>query len=164
MSIKRFFTIVLISSVLFCSCAGNSNKIDPEISQRVSEIYSVALSNPDSEALFINYCTEDFFTALNKSDELSAKNEELVIDYNLWLNAQDWDSPSMSVVSAEILSDETAEAIVNINDFGEESPVKLILSKVGSSWKIADFQYNYDDRWVSTLKIMKGYIKDNEQE
>lgn len=160
-SITRLFISILGAVLVLSSCASNSAKVDPSIASRLDEIYAVVLENPSSDDLFKEFCTADFSKIYFESDSIAAENGEVVLGYNLWINAQDWDTPSVSVASAEILSDNNAEAILNIKNMGYEDPVKFILSKEDNEWKVADFQYNYDDKWVSTLSIMETYIKDN---
>lgn len=160
-TLNRLFIAVLGFALVLNSCSGNSAKIDPSIASRLDEIYADVFENPLSEDLFSTYCTEDYSKAYFESDSIAAENSEVVLGYNLWTNSQDWDNPSMSISSAEIISEDCAEAVVIIKDMGYEDPIKFILSKEGDIWKIADFQYNYDDAWVSTLDIMTSYISDS---
>lgn len=160
-SIFRIFTALLGSALMLSSCGNNTAKIDPSIAAWLDEIYAVVFENPMSEDLFSTYCTDSYSKAYFESDSIAAENGEVVLGYNLWTNSQDWDNPSMSVSSAEVISANIAEAIVLIKDMGYEDPIKFLLSKEGDSWKIADFLYNYDDAWVSTLEIMESYISDS---
>ena len=134
---------LIIYALSFCGCSQNS----PE--SFVEGIYTDILSDyrpgtPNEEQYYARYCSEDLQHWLREESAISTdRNEIFVIDWSLWISAQDW---SRDIALKSVKREANAPkglvwTTATLCNFGTDCPVQLVLKKHGRQWKIDDFGF-----------------------
>lgn len=87
------------------------------------------------------YMTESLLEKLTQAFDKQVETDEMFFDYDVWVNAQDWDKPSLKGVNIIDYSDDKATAEVNFTNFGEDQKAYVVLEyvKASNSWLVSDF-------------------------
>lgn len=121
---------------------------DSLLKQRVSQIYELYFSMllQDKEFPTEQYVTNEFNTALNKCVDKEVAEQEILIDYDYWINAQDFEQPKLGDITITRQTSDSAWVTTSISDFGENRPIHLVMAYDAEQgqWQVADFISNYD--------------------
>lgn len=133
-----------------------------EVKKQVNTIYKEVfglLGTNDYYSLESKYCSDEFWTLL-KECRLLEDEDNLLIDWDLFLQAQDWDKPEMEITGIE--AGEKGAVTVNmvLKDLGEERDSRLVMVKENGEWKIDDFPYpSVEGGWMSVKQQIKDFVK-----
>lgn len=134
---------LILYTLLFCGCSQSS----PE--SFVESIYTDILPDyqqdaPKEEQYYTRYCSEDLLHWLSEEKAIAtARNEIFVIDWSLWISAQDW---SRGIALKSVKREANApEGVVwvtaTLRNIDTDCPVQLVLKKYKHQWKIDDFGF-----------------------
>lgn len=134
---------LILYTLLFCGCS----RLSPE--SFVESIYTDILPDyqqdvPKEEQYYARYCSEDLQHWLREESAISTdRNEIFVIDWSLWISAQDW---SRDIALKSVKREANAPkglvwTTATLCNFGTDCPVQLVLKKHGRQWKIDDFGF-----------------------
>lgn len=135
---------------------------EEDIKNTLESMYKEIL-NP-SKTIYDNdskYTSAEYQSLLNKAEEVAAG--DLVLSGDHWIQGQDCDKPSMSVVSVKKESDTKAIAeikIKQIQGYDSQSSVKLVLLFENGKWVVDDFINFWDGEETSEKAYLKKYIED----
>lgn len=133
-----------------------------EVKKQVNAIYKEVFSllgTNDYYSLESKYCSDEFWTLL-KECRLLEDEENLVIDWDLFLQAQDWDKPKMEILSLEPGEKGTVTVNMVLKDLGEERDCRLVMIKENGEWRIDDFPYPTEEGgWMSVKQLIKDFVK-----
>lgn len=122
-----------------------------EASQTIRFIYDEVFRTLDTDEyldLDSRFCSSSLLDALRRCQERDDSYEIIGFDY--WLQAQDFDHPSMKIQKAELLDDNKVQADLLMNDFGSDRVCRVVVVKENDQWKVDDFpQYDDEDGWFS---------------
>lgn len=99
---------------------------------------------PEEEQYYTRYCSEDLQHWLREEATVSTdRNEIFVIDWSLWISAQDWSRDiALQAVRREANAPKGLVWITaTLRNFDTEHPIKLVLKKHKCQWKIDDFGF-----------------------
>ena len=149
--------ILLLAATLTLSCGNRTNtatnqpdtSIDkhtgPYIRQRISTIYQDVATpagytyNRDSA-----YCSQRYYALMTEAGQLCDKAEEMLYDYDHWIDGQDSsDDWSCSVSRVYEITDTTALVDLNIHNFGDHTTT-IALRFERDDWYIDDFTPSAD--------------------
>jgi hypothetical protein len=90
---------------------------------------------------------EPALAALIRKDQKEAerRNEVPALDFDPFVDAQDWDIAAFAIAVTDGSSDK-ASATVKFNNFGKPAIVVLDLVKIGNAWKISDIAWQPHDQ------------------
>lgn len=129
--------------VFVCNAGNNGRKSHnkKEIIERIDYIFHKVYENDDHFLGDSKFLTTQFKKLLNKEKDITPKGEIGYIDYDHWTQSQDYENPSITVLSIEILSDSEAIAKIQIKDFKwiKPSAFKIVLLYERGNWYIDDF-------------------------
>ncbi len=135
---------------------------EEDIKNTLESMYKEIL-NP-SKTIYDNdskYTSAEYQSLLNKAEEVAAG--DMVLSGDHWIQGQDCDKPSMSVVSVKKESDTKAIAeikIKQIQGYDSQSSVKLVLLFENGKWVVDDFINFWDGEETSEKAYLKKYIED----
>ena len=136
---------------------------EEDIKNTLESMYKEIL-NP-SKTVYDNdskYTSAEYQSILNKAENVAV--DEVVLDADHWIQGQDCDKPSMSVVSVKKESDTKAIAEVKIKLFqGDDyqSRVRLVLLFENGKWVVDDFiSFGDGGEEYSEKAYLKKYIED----
>ena len=161
--IKDFVTGTTSNSVI--GVADTSDKhTEAYIRQRIDAIYSqVDQCHVDLDSAF---CTQRYYSLLQRASQLSGKTGFVFLDYNHWIMGQD-SSPDCSFTAKkiDINTDSTAVVEMDIRNFGQHNPVTLELRYERGDWYVDDF-VSYDgteQNKYSEIKVMENFIMEEQK-
>lgn len=134
---------------------------EEDIKNTLESMYKEIL-NP-SKTIYDNdskYTSAEYQSLLNKAEEVAAG--DVVLGGDHWIQGQDCDKPSMSVVSVKKESDTKAIAEIKIKqfqDYDSQSSVKLVLLFENGKWVVDDFINFWDGEEISEKANLKKYIE-----
>lgn len=134
---------------------------EEDIKNTLESMYKEIL-NP-SKTIYDNdskYTSAEYQSLLNKAEEVAAG--DMVLSGDHWIQGQDCDKPSMSVVSVKKESDTKAIAeikIKQIQGYDSQSSVKLVLLFENGKWVVDDFINFWDGEETSEKANLKEYIE-----
>lgn len=135
---------------------------EEDIKNTLESMYKEIL-NP-SKTIYDNdskYTSAEYQSLLNKAEEVAAG--DMVLSGDHWIQGQDCDKPSMSVVSVKKESDTKAIAeikIKQIQGYDSQSSVKLVLLFENGKWVVDDFINFWDGEETYEKAYLKKYIED----
>lgn len=134
------------------------------ISSAVEQMYSKAMAlyankraeNIDLSKIFYSNSLQELIRRTHKLEDATGN---LILDWDLWVMAQDYDQPSAVVKSAKMIGQDKALVEVVITDNGERHvQVEVILED--GQWKINDLMNRQGGQWISTRKLLKKAVGD----
>ena len=135
---------------------------EKDIKNSLESMYKEIFDTNANEDYDIKYTSTDYQSLLNKAYKVA--DDEVIIDADHWIQGQDCDKPSMSVVSVKKESDTKAIAKINIKQFqgsDNQSLVRLILLFENGKWVVDDFISLGDGGEEYSEKLyLKKYIED----
>lgn len=138
---------------------------EDEIKNCLELMYKEMFASNANEDYDAKYTSTDYQSLLNKAYEVSTG--DIVLSYDHWIQAQDCDKPSMSVISIKKESDTKAVAKINIQQFqgnDDGSSVRLILLFENGKWVVDDFLTVFEGEELSEKDYLKQYIKEAQSE
>ncbi|MBO7538036.1 MAG: hypothetical protein J6T44_01995 [Prevotella sp.] len=106
------------------------------ITLRIDTIYK--LRNNDS------CCSQRYMVLYNKARQLSEEDGTLFIDYDHWIAGQDIDEEwSYELMSINNITDSTAQATMNIQNFSDQKVVLDLVFERGS-WYVDNFHFFFE--------------------
>lgn len=97
-------------------------------------------NGPDIFNLCMHYCSDSFNDLLRKANKISSANGDMLIDYDFWIMAQDWDKDlTISVESAEMTDTDKGRVGLSIHNMGTSKEAYIIMVLEHNAWKIDDF-------------------------
>ena len=106
------------------------------ITLRIDTIYK--LRNNDS------CCSQRYMALYNKARQLSEEDGTLFIDYDHWIAGQDIDEEwSYELMSINNITDSTAQATMNIQNFSDQKVVLDLMFERGS-WYVDNFHFFFE--------------------
>jgi len=106
------------------------------ITLRIDTIYK--LRNNDS------CCSQRYMALYNKARQLSEEDGTLFIDYDHWIVGQDIDEEwSYELMSINNITDSTAQATMNIQNFSDQKVVLDLVFERGS-WYVDNFHFFFE--------------------
>jgi hypothetical protein len=143
----------------------DANIVKTRLNQIYHKIFASYTSNgpsPNRDTFDKKFTTADYQLWLQKVNVIDNKHPEEIgfFDYDHWIMAQDWNSPSLRVNTVKMISSNEARANVTICDNSSRIPLTLILKRQNGIWLIDDFitQGKYGS---SEKKGMQKYAKEN---
>lgn len=147
-----------------------SNGKEELVKERLRQIYEEVFSKYDDDDLSndgpedndARWLTTEFKDLLKREKEVTPEGELGYIDYNHWIQAQDYEKPSMTIESVEMISDTKAISKIKVMPFSNSAPenVKVTLKYERNNWYIDDFSSSLN---VSEKEGLKEYITDAAQ-
>ena len=135
---------------------------ESDIEAAIKDMYDEVFGSDESFEIDEKYTSSDYKTLDAKAAEVA--DGDLYIDANHWIQGQDCDKPSMSVISIKKESDNKAVAKVRIKQFQDSddtSLVKLILLYENGKWVVDDFISIMDGgEEYSEKSYLKDYINE----
>lgn len=135
---------------------------EEDIKNTLEAMYKQILYAADTVNYDSKYTSAEYQSILNKAYAVAV--DEVVLDADHWIQGQDCDKPSMSVVSVKKESDTKAIAEVKIKLFqGDDyqSRVRLVLLFENGKWVVDDFiSFGDGGKEHSEKAYLKKYIED----
>jgi len=105
----------------------------------------------------VQHYFEPSLAALILQDQRAAERRKEVgtLDFDPFVDAQDWDIAAFNIVMNEKGSDK-ASATVQFNNFGKAQTVVLDLVKIKNEWKISDITWTPHEN-PNTLRTLYGH-------
>ncbi|HLK65164.1 MAG TPA: DUF3828 domain-containing protein [Bryobacteraceae bacterium] len=143
-------TIVLFSAVLVLPAASRID--DPK--SFVTAVYQHYIADSKEHP----YAPpDDIYTArlkkLFQADKKKAKGEVGCLDFDFWVNGQDWTITNLTVTSADQGQDQKT-VIAKFVNLGEPEEIHFDFRRNGNAWLLDDVQSVMANRW-SLSEIMK---------
>lgn len=158
---KKLFVSALAALLLVsCGSKKETNQSEAGAKAAVEEVYNTyfawsednfnAPEGSGPETYFgplAAYLTQDFSEAYCKASEKSYGLDDLWLDVDPWINAQDFDNLSLKDVQIQDYTGEKALAVATLHNLGQENEIRLTLVYDAAS-----------DRWlVDNLGELKEY-------
>lgn len=145
------------------SDSGTEEDIKNALESMYKEILNPSKTVYDNDA---KYTSSEYQSILNKAYDVAV--DEVVLDADHWIQGQDCDKPSMSVVSVKKESDTKAIAEIKIKQFYNEayqSRVRLALLFENGKWVVDDFvSYGDGGEEYSEKAYLKKYIEESQSQ
>ena len=135
------------------------------VKKRLTQIYDEVFSkcndeDPSNDGLEDSddrWLTTEFKDLLKREKEVNPDGMLGYIDYDHWLQAQDYYKPSMTIESVEMLSDTKAISNIKVIPFSNSDPknVKVTLKYERNNWYIDDFSSRFN---ASEKEVLKEFI------
>ncbi len=152
-------SIVALNDTIGVEISKDTSKIAVDLQQHLYDIYSKVLSSYDTDILANSNVLEHLYknaqtSSLNKlialADKKSDKVEESWIDFDYWIDAQDFDHPMVVEANITESNDSIAEGYVLVDIFGGKHPVQprkigVVLANEDGKWLIDDLFIEYPD-------------------
>lgn len=149
--------------------------IETEVRAAVTDIYDEVCRwyNDNRDAIAEHDFDDRFLTRGFRSDRNTAGaiGTELneappAMDYDHWIQAQDWDTLAFTIDSVCVISRDTADVFINIQNCGTDQPTTIVMVKErpgchanGGSWVIDDFRVrDMQGQLSSERQALKQYI------
>ena len=123
-------------------------EMEEEVTARVTEIYGEVFGwynshidvHDDSDFNTDKYLTDSFIALRNKvSDICTAFGDMFPIDWDHWVQGQDWHHMSMTINEIKVKRGNLVWVYVDIKNGSHVTPVRLEMQSVYGEWKINDF-------------------------
>jgi hypothetical protein len=131
--------------------AGRAQAADTSAHDFVAAIYNTYVGNNgngvalDNEATVRRYFEPSLAALILKDQKDSAKRNEVgVLDFDPFVDAQDWEIASFTVAVSDAGADK-ATATVKFTNSGKASTVALDLVKIKNDWKITNITWTPHD-------------------
>ncbi len=151
--------ITLCTLVVLASCAGVPN--GDEAKTIVTNAYEKFFSQANSEVYNIDmkeFVTEEFDTQLSLCASKQSATDDLFLNYDFWINAQDAQDLKLNDVKVTDCNANSATCEVSFQNMGEEHKAILIVRKTANGkWLIDDFIDPTDK--TSLREAMDNYLK-----
>ncbi|GEM_PF-4194553 len=136
-------TLVIAMCLSLPSCLRSADK-EQELRMAVERIYEGRLQHGNAILIADPYSAE-LERLIDKDDEYARNTAEIgVIDYDIWIMAQDSDNPKMEVRKVVVQDDNTVDVDVTITDMGiPPHSQTLRLVKENDEWRVDDFIDEY---------------------
>lgn len=117
-------------------------------------------TTPDGGDLCRQYCTDSFIELNRRVTKLCNATQDIgPMDADRWVMAQDYEDVSFKVEAAEMTADKAALVDITITSLGQSHPGRILVMHEHGMWKIDDFYFNYNGKWISERKMMEDYLK-----
>jgi hypothetical protein len=133
----------LLGAIL-ATLAGGVQAADSSAHNFVAAIYNTYVGKNgngvalDEEAIVRRYFEPSLAALILKDQKDAARRNEVgALDFDPFVDAQDWDIPAFTVTVSDAGADK-ATATVKFTDSGKASTVVLDLVKINNDWKIAN--------------------------
>ena len=137
---------------------------DEDIKESIESMYKEIFNSNSFGEFDKKYTSSEFYSLYKKA--LEVDDGEVGIDTDHWVQGQDYDKPSMNVISVKKESDNKAIAKINIRQFEDNDDmtlVKLILLYENGRWVVDDFISLWDGgEEYSEKTSLKNYIREIE--
>lgn len=159
---KTIISFFFILTIILPSFSQTKTEI---IKKRVNAIYSSIINEYNNGAMVedidAKYLSVSFKAATKQCKTVRNRKGDEVgpIDYDHWIQAQDFERLSANVVSITMQSATRAKAIVKLNNYGKTYNVSLILVQERRDWFVDDI---YMKNGKSERAIIKTYCFDME--
>ena len=109
------------------------------------------------------YMSNSFKELIVMAYDEQVESDEIFFDYDPWVNAQDWDNPTLKSVSITDYSDQQATAEVSFTNFGEDRKAYVVVEydKEKDAWLICDFLDPEDKESYSVM--LKEFISNSDK-
>lgn len=156
---KKLILPIIMLLALF-ACKGSGYKAETEeVEACLQKIYSC----PVEERQFGDYCSKEFLELLESADALTPEGMMGPIDFDPWIMGQDYDDVKMKVLDVSFDSSTSAEAEIEIENFGEKHTQTLAMVKEEGVWKVDNFMWVLDNETFTVKRMMEEYIESNQK-
>lgn len=129
------------------------------IYDKVAQEYRACSNNPGgpNQDFYANYCSESYNNLLREAKKYAMATGDIVHDSDPWIAAQDWDSTiAFEVIDAKLTNNDKAIVALRETNFGKTSEtLRVVVIREHNVWKIDDFQYYHDGRWLSDRSALQ---------
>ncbi len=120
----------------------DDDSTEDQIKRRIKQIYWDVFNSGGTD-FEKKYFYWGLYNAYSKVKAKEAEEGEVLLDYNVWHQAQDWGDTSIEVNKVDVKDENTANAEINMIDkYSDGSKqnkiVRLSLLKEDGEWKISD--------------------------
>ena len=131
------------------------------ITNMIKEIYAIVGGEIDVRVNIDEaFCSKEWnelVSEVNKKDAQMPEGEIGFFDFNYWLQAQDYDSVSVSDISIDFGSTNKANTTFTLHNLGTETPMQLTFIYENGKWVI-DNIINKGQSAINMKKKMKKYL------
>ena len=107
----------------------------------------------DNERIIRRYFEPTLAAAMAKDQKAAARRNEVgLLDFDPFLEAQDWDVGAFDIAVSEAAAAGTAKATVKFINQGEAMTVVLDLVQVKNDWRVYDITWLHDGKTESLRK------------
>ena len=140
-----------------------------EMKARVDSIYLYIIPQYygnaawDKERWLEMFCTPSLQRQQKLISDWEEKTGDLVIDYDYWIGAQDYEHPVVKVVGSKARTDSTGVVRISITEENMTPKVRymrLEMKKEKGVWLINDFKNEDDGKIYSLRKISREFLKE----
>lgn len=148
--------IITLTLILF-SIPSFSQDIIKRVHAIYDDVTSTYRHNGNAALLDQKYLSTGFKNAIRRANQKSEAIGDIgPIDYDHWVQAQDYDRPTFRVDDEILIDGNKASTLVFITNFGIETTLVIHLFKERGNWFIYDF-INMEN--VSERKVIENYLK-----
>lgn len=182
---ERAMTITKKMLIVFCLAACGQKTQSPltlqqrkaveaEVRTSVTDIYQEVFGwyNDHRDDLCENefddiYLTEEFLSLQNQAIGIGNELDDIppTLDYDHWIQAQDWDIVEAAVDSVQAVTADSACVYLTIKNAGTSTSIRLVVKKTAghsrrpARWYIDDFISG--DMPLSDKETLRAYIREN---
>ena len=135
-----------------------------EIREVVQSMYTKAMAlyannknnNVDLSKIFYS---NSFQELIRRTHKLEQATDGLILDWDLWVMAQDYQTPQAEVKDVRMTGQDKALANVVIKDNGERD-IQVEIIREDGQWKINDLMWKDGSKWSSTRKMLTKALGD----
>lgn len=135
-----------------------------EIREVVQSMYTKAMAlyannknnNVDLSKIFYS---NSFQELIRRTHKLEQATDGLILDWDLWVMAQDYQNPQAEVKDVRMTGQDKALANVVIKDNGERD-IQVEIIREDGQWKINDLMWKDGSKWSSTRKMLTKALGD----
>lgn len=135
-----------------------------EIREVVQSMYTKAMAlyannknnNVDLSKIFYS---NSFQELIRRTHKLEQATDGLILDWDLWVMAQDYQNPQAEVKDVIMTGQDKALANVVIKDNGERD-IQVEIIREDGQWKINDLMWKDGSKWSSTRKMLTKALGD----
>lgn len=115
-------------------------------------------------AYMYKYLTPELCESIVMAYDKQNATDDLFLDYDIWINGQDWESPTLTNVNIIEYTGDKATAEVNFTDYGEKKKAYIVMQydKEKDAWLICDFLDPIDKD--SFAECLADYLEDSPEE
>ncbi len=106
------------------------------------------------------FCSKEWnelVSEVNKKDDLMPEGEIGFFDFNYWLQAQDYDSVSVSDIAVDFNSTNKANSTFTLHNLGTETPMQLPFIYENGKWVVDNIIKNGETA-IDMKKEMRKYL------
>lgn len=151
---KRIFFGFLLVVMMSCNVQAPDNKVaEGQVKARFAEMYDIICYSYNNEDFGFRFDTVFGTTALIADVErkmiLQDETDEIYIDYDPWIGAQDFDSLAYRIDSVTLTNPTTAKVYFGMRNFGTWEPRRVVMLYERGNWYIDDLLDAIgEDQWV----------------